>query len=97
MKWMTTRTGSLALLESFGRACQCHLVFHGQDPGEMLKLGIRFGKALQLINILRDIPSDLSIGRCYIPSVRLADLGMNVSDLKSKHSMEKFRPCTSNT
>ena len=69
-----------------------HLVFHGQDPGEMLRLGIRFGKALQLINILRDIPSDLNIGRCYIPSVRLADLGMNVSDLKNKHSMEKFRP-----
>lgn len=78
--------------EFWTRISMSHLVFHGQDPEEMLRLGIRFGKALQLINILRDIPSDLNIGRCYIPSVRLADLGMNVSDLKSKHSMEKFRP-----
>ena len=33
----------------------------------MFEYGVKFGKALQMINILRDIPSDLSIGRCYIP------------------------------
>ena len=48
--------------EFWTRISMSHLVFHGQDPGEMLRLGIRFGKALQLINILRDIPSDLNIG-----------------------------------
>ena len=78
--------------EFWTRMSMSHLVFHGRDPEEMLKLGIRFGKALQLINILRDIPSDLNIGRCYIPSVRLASLDMKVSDLKSEESMEKFRP-----
>ena len=78
--------------EFWTRMSMSHLVFHGRDPEEMLKLGIRFGKALQLINILRDIPSDLNIGRCYIPSVRLASLDMMVSDLKSEESMEKFRP-----
>ena len=78
--------------EFWTRMSMSHLVFHGRDPEEMLRLGIRFGKALQLINILRDIPSDLNIGRCYIPSVRLASLDMRVSDLKSEESMEKFRP-----
>jgi len=29
--------------------------------------GVRFGKGLQLVNILRDIPRDLRIGRCYLP------------------------------
>jgi farnesyl-diphosphate farnesyltransferase len=29
--------------------------------------GIRFGKGLQLVNILRDIPKDLRMGRCYLP------------------------------
>tara|TARA_B100001989_G_scaffold187007_1_gene136486 strand:- start:1347 stop:2348 length:1002 start_codon:yes stop_codon:yes gene_type:complete len=78
--------------EFWTRMSMSHLVFHERDPEEMLRLGIRFGKALQLINILRDIPSDLNIGRCYIPSVRLASLDMRVSDLKSEESMEKFRP-----
>ncbi len=30
-------------------------------------LGIQFGKALQMTNILRDLPKDLRIGRCYLP------------------------------
>ena len=33
----------------------------------MEKLGVRFGKGLQLVNVLRDIPKDLRIGRCYLP------------------------------
>jgi len=35
--------------------------------GEMLELGKRYGQALQLINILRDLPEDLEGGRCYLP------------------------------
>jgi len=33
----------------------------------MCRLGVRFGKGLQLVNVLRDIPKDLRIGRCYLP------------------------------
>ena len=40
----------------------------------MSKLGVRFGKALQMVNVLRDVPRDLGIGRCYIPD-RDADAG----------------------
>ena len=39
----------------------------GWDMAEMSACGIRFGKALQLTNVLRDCPKDLRIGRCYLP------------------------------
>lgn len=35
---------------------------------KMMLLGIQFGKALQITNIIRDIRSDFDIGRCYIPN-----------------------------
>ena len=59
---------------------------------EMLDAGTRFGKALQLINILRDIPEDLSIGRCYIPSEDLGSVGLVPEDLLDKSNMDSFRP-----
>lgn len=34
---------------------------------EMRALSVRFGKALQLVNILRDIPADVAAGRGYLP------------------------------
>ena len=65
-------------------------------PGEKEELffenGIRFGKALQLINILRDIPEDLRFGRCYIPGPRLEEHGLTPSDLLDSSNIEKFRP-----
>ena len=33
----------------------------------LLERGIAFGKGLQLVNILRDLPADLATGRCYLP------------------------------
>jgi len=54
--------------------------------------GIRFGKALQMINILRDIPEDLRFGRCYIPGHRLAEHGLTPNDLLEPSNIEKFRP-----
>ena len=50
--------------EFWTRMCQAHL------PGlEKLNVaaGIQFGKGLQLVNILRDLPRDYAIGRCYLP------------------------------
>ncbi|GMV83788.1 MAG: hypothetical protein AMXMBFR7_49720 [Planctomycetota bacterium] len=38
--------------------------------------GVRFGKALQLTNILRDLPKDLRIGRCYLPADELREQGL---------------------
>ena len=40
-----------------------------EEEALFMERGIRFGKALQMINILRDIPEDLRFGRCYILSL----------------------------
>ncbi len=34
--------------------------------------GVRLGKALQLVNVIRDAPADLRLGRCYVPRELLA-------------------------
>ena len=58
----------------------------------MFEHGVRFGKALQLINILRDIPADLALGRCYIPIDSMTSYDLFPSDLQDLQNMEKFRP-----
>jgi farnesyl-diphosphate farnesyltransferase len=37
---------------------------------EMNELGRAYGRSLQLINILRDVPEDLENGRCYLPGAK---------------------------
>ena len=59
---------------------------------KMYDLGVRFGKALQMINILRDIPEDLRFGRCYIPVDSLAEFDLEPQDLLDPKNMDKFRP-----
>ena len=54
--------------------------------------GIRFGKGLQLVNILRDLPADLRKGRCYLPSDTLAEVGLKPEDLLQTAATTKFRP-----
>jgi len=50
------------------RMCAAHLKeLESWNVGAMEELGVRFGKGLQLVNVLRDIPKDLRIGRCYLP------------------------------
>jgi farnesyl-diphosphate farnesyltransferase len=44
---------------------------------EMLGFGKDFGKALQLINILRDYPLDLKAGRSYLPVPNLEQVALN--------------------
>jgi len=56
------------------------------------ELGVRFGKGLQLVNILRDIPADLAKGRCYIPAGKLAGIGLAPEDLLRPENEPQFRP-----
>jgi len=56
------------------------------------KLGIEFGKALQLTNILRDIAKDAKIGRCYLPLEELKRHSLETSQLLNKENDELFRP-----
>jgi farnesyl-diphosphate farnesyltransferase len=43
-----------------------------RSPNEMTRLGIEYGKGLQLINVLRDRGADLRNGRDYLPAEDLA-------------------------
>lgn len=52
-----TKLGFLTVGEGFSR----------MPLAELESLGIRYGKGLQLVNILRDVPADLADGRCYLP------------------------------
>ena len=58
----------------------------------MRREGVRFGLGLQLTNILRDLPRDLRIGRCYLPEDELSDVGLRPEDLLDPSSLTKVRP-----
>ena len=62
------------------------------DSGEMSEVGVRFGKALQLTNVLRDVPRDLRNGRCYLPEPELACAGLAPADLLEPANSGRARP-----
>ena len=64
----------------------------GWDPATMRATGVRFGKALQMTNVLRDVPGDLAHGRCYMPARELAALGLAPSDLLEPAGAARARP-----
>lgn len=41
----------------------------------LIEQGISYGKGLQIVNILRDLPADLAMGRCYLPVADPMDTG----------------------
>lgn len=47
--------------------------FSPGDPVKLSDMSGRYGRALQLVNILRDMPEDLRGGRCYLPGCDPAD------------------------
>lgn len=64
----------------------------GWDPAVATARGVRFGKALQMTNVLRDIPADLRNGRCYLPARELASLGLTPADLLDPASASTLKP-----
>ena len=62
------------------------------NDASFLADGVRFGKGLQLVNILRDLPHDLKLGRCYLPSDRLGGAGVKPSDLTDSSVEPLVRP-----
>ena len=65
------------------------------DQGVMVPIGIRFGKGLQLVNILRDLPQDLQNGRCYVPLSLLEKVGLKPRDLIRSEKLFRFSPHSS--
>lgn len=64
----------------------------GWDVPEMAKVGVRFGKGLQLTNVLKDMARDLQRGRCYLPEILVRDAGLEPKDLLRKESLPRLRP-----
>jgi farnesyl-diphosphate farnesyltransferase len=62
------------------------------DAPAMKALGVRFGKGLQLTNVLRDVPRDLRHGRCYLPREDLARFGLEPADLLDPAAAGTARP-----
>jgi farnesyl-diphosphate farnesyltransferase len=62
------------------------------DLPRMRALGARFGKGLQLTNVLRDVPRDLRQGRCYLPRLDLARFGLDPRDLLDPGNSGAARP-----
>jgi farnesyl-diphosphate farnesyltransferase len=58
--------------EWWTRVCFHHLPAYSRlDPDHATSLANSFGKALQLVNILRDLRTDFGAGRCYLPADEL--------------------------
>lgn len=64
----------------------------GWDREAMRRRGVRFGKGLQMTNVLRDLPKDLRIGRCYLPRQELEALGLQPADLLDPTAVVKVKP-----
>jgi len=83
--------------EFWTKMCRTHLFPTEKiDDTFLIQNGVRFGKGLQLVNILRDLPADLRQGRCYIPREKLASVGMAPEDLLNAENISRFRPVYDN-
>ena len=79
--------------EFWTKICRAHLFPEARlDDAQLLANGIRFGKGLQLVNILRDLPADLRKGRCYLPAEKLDEAGLQPAGLLSPANEAKFLP-----
>jgi 15-cis-phytoene synthase len=61
----------------------CLNIFGARDPGAR-QYAIDLGVALQLTNILRDVPGDLAQGRLYVPLEDLRKHGCTEADLRAE-------------
>lgn len=79
--------------EFWTRMCRAHVFPNAPlDDKFLLENGVRFGKGLQLVNILRDIPRDLRNNRCYLPAQELAEAGLQPADLLKPANEPRLRP-----
>src|SRR5262249_37401680 len=68
--------------EFWTKMCRTHLFPRAHlDESDLIAKAIDFGKGLQLVNILRDLPSDLRKGRCYLPEEALSKVQLAPPDL----------------
>ena len=63
----------------------------GYKDSQCRDYAIALGLALQMTNIIRDVASDLAIGRIYLPSEDLARFNYSESDLQQGIADHRFR------
>ena len=79
--------------EFWTRLCLAHVFPRDLfDEKQLMSDAVRFGKGLQLVNILRDILEDLRQGRCYISEQSLSQFNLTPGDLLNPDAMPRFRP-----
>ena len=77
--------------EFWTKICRAHLFPRAHlDEKRFIADGVRFGKGLQLVNILRDLPTDLKKGRCYLPLERLQAAALSPKNVLSPGNQERF-------
>jgi farnesyl-diphosphate farnesyltransferase len=78
--------------EFWTKMCRTHVFPQAHlNDAWLLERGTRFGKGLQLVNILRDLPADLGQGRCYLPRPSLETVGLVPQDLLEPAAEPRFR------
>ncbi|HZQ93182.1 MAG TPA: phytoene/squalene synthase family protein [Terriglobales bacterium] len=79
--------------EFWTRLCRAHLFPRAPlNDEQLIADGVRFGKGLQLVNVLRDLPADLANGRCYLPRESLRAAGLEPATLLAPENEAKFVP-----
>jgi farnesyl-diphosphate farnesyltransferase len=68
--------------EFWTKMCNHYISNYSQlDEKQLFACAISFGKGLQLVNILRDVPQDLAQGRCYLPKEQLQQYHLSLEDI----------------
>jgi farnesyl-diphosphate farnesyltransferase len=79
--------------EFWTKICRAHLFPKARlEESQLMINSVRFGKGLQLVNILRDLPADLKKGRCYLPMEKLERYKLSPQTLLSPATETKFLP-----
>jgi len=63
----------------------------GKESPEARDRAIDLGIAMQLTNVLRDIPEDLGRGRIYLPTEELSRFGYSEEELEARSVNDSFR------
>jgi 15-cis-phytoene synthase len=66
-----------------------HIV--GYSGRDAVPYAIKLGVAMQVTNILRDVPEDFAAGRIYLPQEELAAFGLSDDDIAAGRSDERWQ------
>jgi farnesyl-diphosphate farnesyltransferase len=81
--------------EFWTNICIDHIpALSGWNRDLQIENGVYFGKALQLTNILRDLPKDHALGRCYIPDEFMSPVESSPSRLVATLSPDEVNMLT---